>query len=348
MRGSGGAGRIDRIGRVGRRRPTIDDVAGRAGVSRGTVSRVLNGGRYVSPAALAAVQRAVREIGYTVNRSAVSLVTQRANSVAFVLTEPQPRLFDDPNMSTILHRCTQALARLDLPLVLLVAGDEEEGERVGRFLDAGHVDGVLLISAHAGDPLMDRIVRSGIPVVACGKPLGHEVDIAYAAGDDRQGAELMARHLLERGRRKIAIISGPLDTPGGVDRLAGYRSVLGRRAIRRLAAEGDYTRLGGMRAMHDLLDRSPDLDAVFASSDVMAVGAIQALRQSGRRVPDDVAVGGYDDSAAATTVEPALTTVRQPFGRIAEEMIRLLQDAITGQPTAASVLPNDLIVRDST
>lgn len=332
-----------------RRRPTIKDVAERAGVSRGTVSRALNGGHYVSPAALAAVQRAVRDTGYTVNRTARNLVTQRANSVAFILTEPQTSLFEDPNVSTILRACTQALAQVDIPLILMVAGTDDERNRVCRFVADGHVDGVLLISTHAGDPIMDVIHDdAGVPVVACGRPLGHERDIAYAAGDDRQGAELMVRHLIDRGHQRIAMITGPADMPGGIDRLAGYRSVLGEQVDTRLIAHGDYTRTGGVRAMEELLDRGPDLDAVFVSSDVAAVGAMQVLRRAGRRIPDDVAIGGYDDSPAAVAVEPALTTVRQPFPRIAAEMVRLLRDAIDGAEPAASVLPNELVVRDST
>jgi DNA-binding LacI/PurR family transcriptional regulator len=335
-------------GRARPRRPTIEDVARRAGVSRGTVSRVLNGGRHVSPRALAAVERAVRETGYTANPSARNLVTRRANSVAFVLTEPQDRLFDDPNVNTILRACTQALAAADIPLVLMVAGDDDERSRAVRFLNGGHADGVLLMSAHAGDPLMDMLVGSGIPVVACGKPLGHEFDIPYAAGDDRHGAQLAVRHLTERGRRRIATVTGPPDTPGGIDRLAGYRDVVGSRVPRRYVAEGDYTRDGGERAMRQLLEVAPDLEAVFVASDVAALGAMQALRRAGRRVPDDVAVVGYDDSHVAASADPPLTTVRQPFARVAAEMVRLLRDAIHGAEPSASLLPNELVVREST
>ncbi|MEV8440649.1 LacI family DNA-binding transcriptional regulator [Actinosynnema sp. NPDC051121] len=334
--------------KAARNRPTIHDVAAAAGVSRGTVSRALNGGRNVSPAALEAVLKAVRTTGYVANPAARSLVTQRAHSVAFVLTEPQQRLFEDPNFSILLQGCTQELAEVDVPVLLMTASTEVERKRTSRFIAAGHVDGVLLVSSHTGNPLLDELRDSGIPVVACGKPLGHERQVAYAAADDRSGARLMVEHLLSRGRRRIATITGPPDTPGGVERLAGYRDVLGESASPDLIAHGDYSRAGGEAAMAALLERAPDLDAVFVASDLMAAGALNVLHDSGRRVPQDVAVGGFDDSSIATSTRPALTTVRQPFQRITREMVRLLLEQIRGEPPAASILPTELVVRAST
>ncbi|HEX6343453.1 LacI family DNA-binding transcriptional regulator [Umezawaea sp.] len=337
-------------GRLGksRARPTIHDVAAEAGVSRGTVSRALNGGRNVSPVALEAVLAAVRKTGYVANSAARSLVTQRAHSIAFVLTEPQSRLFEDPNFSILLQACTQELAEHDLPLLLMTASSDVERKRTSRFLAAGHVDGVLLVSSHTGNPLVDELVQFDIPVVTCGKPLGHEGVVAYAAADDRAGARSMVRHLRERGRTRIATITGPLDTPGGVERLAGYRDVLGADAAPALIAHGDYTRAGGEAAMAELLAKAPDLDAVFVASDLMAAGALTVLQDAGLRVPRDVALGGFDDSGIASTTRPALTTVRQPFERITREMVRLLLDLVAGLPPAAALLPTELVVRDST
>ncbi|WP_447005942.1 LacI family DNA-binding transcriptional regulator [Saccharothrix isguenensis] len=334
--------------KASRHRPTIHDVAAAAGVSRGTVSRALNGGRNVSPAALEAVLKAVRTTGYVANPAARSLVTQRAHSVAFVLTEPQQRLFEDPNFSILLQGCTQELAELDVPVLLMTASTEVERKRTSRFIAAGHVDGVLLVSSHTGNPLIDDLHDSGIPVVACGKPIGFENRVAYAAADDRSGARLMVEHLRSRGRRRIATITGPPDTPGGVERLAGYRDVLGADATPELIAHGDYSRVGGETAMASLLERAPDLDAVFVASDLMAAGALNVLHDSGRRVPEDVAVGGFDDSSIATSTRPALTTVRQPFQRITREMVRLLMEQIRGEPPAAAILPTELVVRAST
>src|SRR5262249_2542072 len=148
-------------------------------------------GRNVSPAALSAVHRAIRRTGYVVNQHARSLVTQRSQSVVFILSEPQERLFGDPNFSILLRSCPRSLAERDVALVLAFAGDQAERERVRRFAAAGHVDGALLVSTHAGNPLIDELDALDLPLVACGKPLGHERHLAYVAADDRDGAARM-------------------------------------------------------------------------------------------------------------------------------------------------------------
>ncbi|BDO41687.1 LacI family DNA-binding transcriptional regulator [Cellulomonas sp. NTE-D12] len=331
-----------------RKRPTIVDVAAAAGVSRGTVSRVLNGGHWVSPEAAAAVERAIKETGFQANQYARSLVTGRANSVAFLLTEPQHLLFEDPNFSILLRGAAQALAARGMPLLLMVAGTRDEQQQVLRYVGAGHVDGVLLISSHAGSLVVDALVAQKVPTIACGVPLGHEGAVGYVAADDLGGGRLMTRHLRERGRRTIAMITGPLDTPGGRMRLDGYRAELGHDYDERLVENGDYTRESGVAAMRALLERRPDLDAVFVGSDLMAAGALQVLREAGRSVPEDVAVGGFDDSGLAETLDPPLTTMRQPFSRISQEMVRLLLEVVDGETPAAITLPTSLVVRAST
>jgi DNA-binding LacI/PurR family transcriptional regulator len=328
---------------VERKRPTIEDVAAAAGVSRGTVSRVLNGGHYVSPAALRAVSQAIRRTGYVVNQHARSLVTQRSGSVAFVLSEPQECLATDPNISVLLRGCSRVLAEQDIGLFACVASSAAERARVTRFVTAGHVDGTLLVSARAGNPIMDQLMASGVPLGAIGVPLGRESSMAYVSVDDRHGARQMMSHLKSLGRSRIATVTGPLDTPGGRQRLQGYRD----EADCDLVAEGDYSQESGERAMTFLLERAPDLDAVFAASDVMALGVLAALQRAGRRVPDDVAVGGFDDSSAATLARPSLTTIRQPWPQISSEMVRLLLSLVGGEPRAAVILPTELVVRDS-
>ena len=334
-----------------RRRPaTIHDVAREAGVSRGTVSRVLNGGHYVSPAAKAAVDAAIRRTGYVVNRHARSLITGKSDSVAFLLTEPQERFFEDPNFNVLLRACTQALADRDIPLILMIAGTEDERRRNLRYIEAGHVAGVLLVSSHSGDPVVARLHEAGVPVVACGKPLGQTTRIGYVAADDRDGAREMVRHLHATGRRRIATVTGPLDTPGGVERLAGYRETLaacGLPADDALVVTGDYSRASGAEAARTLLERAPDVDAVFVASDLMAQGVLDALARAGKRVPEDIAVGGFDDSPAALSSQPPLTTIRQPWDRISAEMVRTLLARIAGEDPATVILPTELVVRES-
>ena len=331
------------------RRPTIQDVASAAGVSRGTVSRVLNGGHWVSPASLTAVTAAIKKTGYRINPHARSLATSRAGSVAFLLTETHDLLFEDPNFSVLMHHAAEALAEHDVSLVLLMAGDEDEQRRALDFITGGHVDGVLLVSAHSGgQKFVSRIFEAGVPAIACGAPLGLEGRLGSVSADDRGGAVTMVEHLLARGRRRIATIAGPLDTAGGQQRLAGYSQALGALADPLLVAHGDYGRASGEAAMRHLLATAPDLDAVFAANDRMAAAALDVLRDSGRRVPEDVAVGGFDDAPVATRTDPPLTTMHQPFPRISREMVRLLLAQIEGEDPAAVVLPTPLVVRGST
>ncbi|RNE64119.1 LacI family DNA-binding transcriptional regulator [Cryobacterium tepidiphilum] len=333
---------------IPRRRPTIDDVAREAGVSRGTVSRVLNGGHWVSPDSLTAVNAAIKKTGYRINPHARNLATSRANSVAFLLTESHDRLFEDPNFSILMRGAAQALEEHDIPLVLLMAGSEAEQKRVTDFIIAGHVDGVLLVSSHSRqhDFLAD-LVRSKVPAIACGIPLGFERKIGFVAADDRDGACEVVDFLRDQGRTRIATIAGPQDTSGGTGRLEGYRERLGELYDETIVEIGDYSRASGASGMRALLKRDPSIDAVFAANDLMAAGALDVLQASGRRVPEEIALVGFDDSPVATTTTPELTTMRQPFDRISHEMVRLLLQVIEGQPAAAMTLPTELVRRGS-
>jgi len=312
------------------------------------VSRVLNGGHWVSPSAQVAVERAIKKTGYRINPHARNLATSRANSIAFLLTEPHDRLFEDPNFAALMRAAAAALAERDLPLVLLMAGSEDEQRRATEFITAGHVDGALLVSSHAGrEGFLCELVAAEVPVIACGIPLGYERRIGYVAADDLEGAREMVGYLRGLGRRRIAHITGPLDTSGGTGRLEGYRQELGDALDESLIETGDYSRASGERAMRALLERAPDLDAVFAANDLMAAGALDVLAAAGRRVPDDVAVGGFDDSPVATRTNPQLTTMRQPFDRIAKEMVRMLLEVIDGNPAARVTMPTELVRRES-
>ena len=331
-----------------RRRPTIDDVALEAGVSRGTVSRVLNGGHWVSPDALASVNDAIKKTGYRINPHARSLATNRANSIAFLLTESHERLFDDPNFSILMRGAAQALEERDVPLVLLMAGSEAEQRRATDFITAGHVDGVLLVSSHRGrQSFIPELVRSRVPAIACGIPLGFERSIGYVAAADTDGARTAVEFLQEKGRKHIALIAGPMDTSGGISRFAGYREQLGSDYDESFVAYGDYSKASGAAGMRELLARHPEIDGVFAANDMMAVGALDVLQAAGRVVPDDVSLIGFDDSPVAITTTPQLTTMRQPFERISQEMVRLLMQVVEGQPAAAITIPTELVKRGS-
>ena len=330
-----------------RRKPTIRDVATVAGVSRGTVSRVINGGRWVSPEARTAVEEAIRSTGYTANHAARSLATGRSGSIAFLLTEPQHLLFDDPTFALLLRGAAGAAAQRGTTLVLLVAGTPAERDGIEHYVSAGHVDGVMLISSHESDPLISTLLAAGIPTVSCGIPLGHEGEAPAVSVDEVGSARIMTRHLLDRGHRRIAMIAGPQDTPGGRYRLVGLRDELGDAFDPALVEEGDYSSESGARAMAALLERAADIDAVFAASDLMAAGAISTLRAAGIRVPEDVAVAGFDDSGLAANHQPPLTTMRQPWDRISEAMVDMLLDIIAGVEREPMTLPTELVVRAS-
>jgi DNA-binding LacI/PurR family transcriptional regulator len=329
---------------------TLEQVATVARVSRATVSRVVNGDRRVAPDSRAAVEAAVHELGYVPNRAARSLVTRRSDSVAVVIPEPTAQVFGDPFFPRILRGISDALGRESMQLVLLMPEGRLDEERVERYLAAGHGDGVMLISLHGSDPLPDALRRHGIPVVVGGRPPGPGV--SYVDVDNRAGAGSAVQHLLDGGRRRVATIAGPQDMAPGADRLDGYRQRLaaaGHAPSVQLIETADFTMEGGHAAMERLLERAPDLDAVFVASDLMAVGAVGALRTAGRNVPGDVAVVGFDDSPLATTTRPMLSSVRQPIEEMGREMTRLLMHEIrtAGGPPRRVILDTQLVVRES-
>jgi DNA-binding LacI/PurR family transcriptional regulator len=329
---------------------TLEQVASLARVSRATVSRVVNGDRRVADVSRAAVEAAVRQLGYVPNRAARSLVTRRSDSVAVVIPEPSAQVFGDPFFPRVLRGISDALAVESMQLVLLMPQARTDEERVERYLAAGHVDGVLLISLHGTDPLPAALRRHGVPVVVGGRPPGS--GIPYVDVDNRGGADSAVQHLLASGRQRVATIAGPQDMAPGADRLAGYQdrlAIAGRPADRELVEIADFTLDGGRAAMERLLERAPGLDAVFVASDLMAVGAIAALRAAGRAIPADVAIVGFDDSPLTTTTQPPLSSVRQPIEEMGREMTRLLMQGIR-QPAAPPrrvILDTELVVRGS-
>ncbi|MER7687599.1 LacI family DNA-binding transcriptional regulator [Streptomyces sp. NPDC097610] len=338
-------------------RPTLEAVAARAGVSRATASRVVNGGDGVREPLVERVRRAVEELGYVPNQAARSLVTRRHDAVAVVIAEPETRVFADPFFALQLRGISKELTAHDSQLVLLLTEGRDDHARVGRYLAGGHVDGALVFSLHLDDPLPELIHGAGVPTVFGGRPgWGDGARRAvYVDSDNRGGAREAVRHLVGLGRTRVAHITGALDQTSAVDRLDGFRDVMGD-ADPRLVVEGDFTPAGGERAMRELLERCPDVDAVFAANDLTASGALRVLRERGRRVPDDVAVIGFDDMLpVAEQTDPPLTTVRQDIEEMGRLMARLLlrdldrragKQGADGGP-AGVVLPTTVVRRVS-
>ena len=264
--------------RVTPARPNLEDVAARAGVSRATVSRVVNGQATVAEDLRARVQKAVDELGYVPDQAARALMTRRSDAIALLASEPATRVFGDPFFSGIVRGVSMETNRAGLQLVLMMAQDFEDLERVKRFLKSSPVDGVMLISGHEGDGLPEELERLETPYVIGGRPTGGTAT-PFVDSENLVGAELATQHMLALGRRTIVTVTGPLDMPAGVDRLAGFAKALGASFRQNLVEGGDFTQLGGEVATERLLERVPDLDGLFAASDLMALGALTALRR---------------------------------------------------------------------
>ncbi|WP_327417466.1 LacI family DNA-binding transcriptional regulator [Streptomyces sp. NBC_01233] len=330
-------------------RPTLEAVAAHAGVGRGTVSRVINGSSRVSAKAREAVLQAIDELHYVPNNLARALVRRRTDTVALVMAVSEDRVWDEPYFSVLVRGVKAGLATTGLQLLLVIPQSEQEHKQLTHYLTAQHVDGVLLTSLHGDDPLPRDLEASGVPTVVVGAPTGFEP--AYRVDvDNRAAARRAVIHLVSRGRRRIATITGPQDTRAGVQCLDGFHDALeDAHMASDLVAYGDFTAASGARAMRELLLLAPDIDAVCAASDSMAVGAMRELKEQGRRVPDDVAVVGFDDSSIARLSDPPLTSVHQPLEQMGREMARLLIARIIGEPVAQPivVLKPHLVVRES-
>ena len=334
-------------------RPTLEAVAARAGVSRATASRVVNGGAGVRAPLVDKVRRAVEELGYVPNQAARTLVTRRNGAVAVIIDEPEFRIFSDPFFSRQIRGISRELNVHDAQLVLLLVEGSGDFDRVTRYLAGGHVDGVLAFSLHTDDELPAVIRRFRVPTVYGGRPGtpgdASEHAVPYVDCDNRGGAREAVRHLVSLGRQRIGHIAGPRDQTSALDRIDGYRDVLPD-SDPSLVVEGDFTVEGGARAMAELLERHPGLDAVFASNDLMASGALRVLGEHGRRVPEDVALVGFDDmEQVAEATDPPLTTVRQDVEGMGRLMVRLLMQRLNGegeQPDSV-ITPTELVRRAS-
>jgi DNA-binding LacI/PurR family transcriptional regulator len=332
------------------RAPTLEEVAALAGVGRGTASRVVNGSSQVSESARSAVLKAIEELGYVPNRAARSLVTRLTDTVALVVSESDERFFGEPFFAGIVRGVSSALAETQHQLLLAIAQTPGERARLENFLTPQHVDGVLLLSLHGDDPLPEFLESRGLPAVLGGRPAGTE-PTSYVDVDNAAGAVLAVEHLVRSGRRRIATIGGPLDMSAGVGRLEGYRLALAAAGLagdEGLVAYGDFSEHSGTVATAELLDRGQDVDAIFAASDPMAIGALRMLASRGIRVPDDIALIGFDDSPSSRHTSPLLTSVHQPVEAMGREMVRILTARIKREPVQLQVvLDTHLVVRES-
>jgi LacI family transcriptional regulator len=337
---------------------TLEHIARLANVSRSTVSRVVNDEPNVRPELRERIWQVIRETGFQPHAAARSLVTRRTRIVGVIIPEALTKLFTDPFFPRLLYGITETCnARHYYLNLALCNGPAEQDEMHRRVLGSGHLDGVIVASAHLGDSLFPKLLENGMPFVLAGRHPDERVN--YVDVDNVGGARMAVEHLIRLGHSRIATITGPLTMTSGEDRLVGYRQALEAQRLavdEQLVVEGDYTEGGGAMAMRRLLAASPT--AVFVASDVMAIGALKALREAGKRVPQDVALVGFDDVTIATAVEPPLTTVRQPIGRLGSMAADLLLDLLEKPPdsteqapsagrVARIVLPTKLVVRDS-
>jgi LacI family transcriptional regulator len=331
---------------------TLEKVGQLAGVSRSTVSRVVNGHPSVSSEVRERVWDVIRETGYQPHAAARSLVTRRTRIIGVIIPESVAKLFVDPFFPLLLGGITATCNTRDYHLMLsLFNGPANPEELYRRLVHSGHLDGVVVASARLDDPLVCRLLQDQVPFILVGRHVDDRV--RYVDVDNVGGARMAVDHLIRLGHRRIATISGPLGTPAGADRLAGYRSALQSSRIsplEELAVEGDFTKGSGATGMQRLLPAQPS--AVFCASDSMAIGALETIREAGLRVPEDIALVGFDDVPVATAVEPALTTVRQPIeglGTMAAQLLLSLVENPPDEPMPGQriILPAKLIVRNS-
>ncbi len=329
------------------RQPTLEDVAQLAGVSIGTVSRVINNAAHVSRKARAAVEGAIRELGYVPNVAARSLATQRSGSVVLAISSDDPALFANLFFAEVISGVNAVIEDSDFDLTLVLAASERGRTRLARILQSRGAAGVMLLALRESDPLSKVAEDGGVPVVHGGRPLD-STPKWYVDADNRGGARQATEYLLSTGRTRIATVTGPLDMHVGVSRYLGFREAMALAGFSdQRVAHGDFSEASGQTAMGELLDKHPDLDAVLVASDAMAAGALATLKQRGKSIPQDVAVVGFNDIVTAQHTQPALTTVRQPIVALGREMTRMLLALIRGEQPTPLILPTELVIRDS-
>lgn len=332
--------------------PTLEEVAEVAGVSRSTASRAINGGYKVSAKAQAAVDNAIAQLGYSPNRAARTLVTRRTDSIALVVPEPDERVLSDPFFAATIKGLSQVLQDTDKQLVMVMTRvGERASSPAARYLRNRLVDGAIVVSHHREDELDRVLVVSRLPCVFIGRPWAAQEPVQYVDVNNYLGARRATEYLIARGCRRVATIAGPLDMAAGVDRLSGWRQAMVDAGLPADAvACGDFTTAGGTSSMEQLLAEHPDIDGLFAASDLMASGALDVLVSRGIRVPQDIKLMGFDGLGVDTSTTPRLSTMRNPVLEMTVKAGELLLEQISaGSAPAEPVIFNaELIVRAST
>jgi DNA-binding LacI/PurR family transcriptional regulator len=328
--------------------PTLEMVASLAGVSRSTVSRVVNASPRVAPEAMEAVNEAIATLGYVPNRAARSLASRKTLTIALVIPENTAKFFADPYFASVVQGVAMYLSTTDYTLTLIIAS-EADPEKTRRYLQGGNVDGALVLSHHRDDRSYVQLAQS-LPVVFGGRPMSQEGPDNYIVDVDNVAASRVAtERLITRGRRRIATITGPQNMAAGIDRVEGWRGALSSAGLTdELLEVGDFTPEGGADAMARLLARGVPFDGIFVASAQMASGALGVLAKNGIRVPEDVSMITMDNDYFAKNSTPALTTIDQPATvqgtTIAEVLVRLMNGETVEKLT---IIPTELIERDS-
>ncbi len=328
----------------------LEDIARISGVSRSTVSRVINNSPNVRPDTRERVLKVIAEHNYTPNVVARSLVTQRTRVIGIYIPYFVSDVFADPYFPTLIQAVTTYANEQDYDVMLWLRGQNAAPTHLHRrVLDNRITDGLILASTPKDDPLLEFVLERGRPYILNGRPWRHTDNTNYVDATNYQGAQQAVEHLMRLGHQRIAHISGKTDMCAGYDRRAGYLDTLKRNGLQideGLIFEGDFTETSGYVGMRRLLAMNPD--AVFVASDQMALGALRALREARVSIPNDMAVVGFDDMPFATLAEPQLTTIRQPVQRqgylAAEGLIGLIEGRIT--PPYQVSLPTQLVIRE--
>ncbi len=328
---------------------TLEEIAKQAGVSRSTVSRVLNKHPNVSEEARERVLAVTQRLDFQPNVLARSLAGGRSRILGLVIPMGVAALFTDPYFPILIQGVASACNSHDYSVMLWLAEPEQERRVIQKILQGGLIDGVIVSSMLMDDPLLKALLDRQMPFILIGRyPTDQRV--SYIDVDNRNSAREMVAYMLRLGYRRIATVTGPLNMIAGNDRLEGYQLALRERGIvpdPGLIASGDFTEVGAFTATKRLLAHQPD--AIFCASDAMAAGVLRALREAGKRVPEDIGLAGFDDIPMSARLEPPLTTVRQPIQRTgavaAETLIDLLEEGET-RPRRV-ILPTELVIRGS-